>query len=402
MPATSPKISLKSFKGLNNVTDPMRLGVGWLTTANNVNITDTGAIAKRQGYAKVKTGNFSSVYSTQDMQRAYFVVGSDIKTYDGVTVSTLKSSDPMYWTEVNNQVYFNNGTDSGIIMPDNEVLVWRWDVPGKPSYMFDNEDIRLEILISSQSATVLPDGERSSVPKLGMEETSQTQGWQDGIYRAVLTTVLPDGRETGTGEFVEVSCPGGKKATFTGNGRLYYTERDGDVFQNDDGDDLRNAFLDPLPLGTDIVQYWQSRIYAAMYMPADDQTAIWFSEPLGFHLFNLNSNFVLVPGRVHMLAPHDSALLIGTNQRVYAYDGDKLAQIADYGVVPGQHWVLDDSRIIFWSKRGVCAALPFTNLSERQISVAPGIRAGGALVRDGGQKRYVVAIQQGDSPFNSY
>ena len=133
---------------------------------------------------------------------------------------------------------------------------------------------------------------------------------------------------------------------------------------------------------------------------------MWFSEALAFHLFNLNSGFFIVPGRVTMLAPTEDALLIGTTARIFAYS-EKLDLLAKYGVVPGQHWVEDEQvdgskRILFWTTRGVCSALPFTNLTEKNVSVAPGIRAGGTIVRQGGQKRYLVALQQGGSAFNSY
>ena len=52
--------------------------------------------------------------------------------------------------------------------------------------------------------------------------------------------------------------------------------------------------------------------------------------------------------------------------------------------------------------RGLCAALPFANLTERQVSVAPGLRAGGAIVRYAGQKRYIVALQSSGVAFNPY
>ena len=71
-------------------------------------------------------------------------------------------------------------------------------------------------------------------------------------------------------------------------------------------------------------------------------------------------------------------------------------------MVPGWHWAKDDERTLFWTTRGLCAALPFSNLTERQVSVAPGISAGGAVVRHGGQKRYLVALHRGGSVFNSH
>jgi hypothetical protein len=93
-------------------------------------------------------------------------------------------------------------------------------------------------------------------------------------------------------------------------------------------------------------------------------------------------------------------LIIGTDSAIQSLDGAGLTDLAPYGVVPGQHWSDDDGRILFWSARGLCAALPFANLTDKQVSVAPGVAAGGALVHQGGQKRYLVAIEQGGQAFN--
>ena len=118
--------AITSFKGLNNVTDPMRLGLGTLVQADNVNITDTGAIVKRDGYTLAQAGSFSAMYATIDYSRAYVVQGNDLKTIDGLTIATLTSTSPMFWCEVNTYVLFSNGTDAGIIQADNTVLPWRW------------------------------------------------------------------------------------------------------------------------------------------------------------------------------------------------------------------------------------------------------------------------------------
>jgi len=381
--------TIRQFKGLSNTSDPMRKGLGWLSVADNVNVTNTGALSKREGYTKVKTGNFSGVFTTFDFQRMYAVLDDQLIKFDGTVLATLASAAPMYWAEINDQVFFNNGTDSGIIRQDGSVIPWRWPVPTAPSV------------------------------------TAATGNLPAGTYQVRCTYVLDDGRETGTGEAAEIvltdeSClqisdiPR-ELAKYT---NVYIAPANSTVYQlyamtrasaltfnsspDDLGRDLLNAFFDPLPLGTDVIQIWKARAYAAQYMPSDGQTAVWFSEPLAFHLFNLNSNFILVPGKVQMLAAHNEALLIGTTTRVYAYDGQSLKQLAEYGVIPGQHWSRDDERILFWTERGLCAALPFQNLTEKQVSVAPGVRAGGCVVRYGGQKRFLVALQQGGQPFNSY
>lgn len=379
---------IQTFKGFNNVSDPMRLDMSWLAQADNVNITDTGALTKREGYTLNRAGGFKSAFGTFDHQRSYLATSTEIQTFDGLVITTLASTAPIHWTEVNNNVLFSNGIDAGIILPDNTVLPWRWDVPTPPNL----------------------------APVTGTLPA--------GLYRVLCTYSMADSRETGASDPVELELIDGQALQISNIPQLagyatnvYICPANSTVFSlyrttvqtaltwNFSPDELGRDFLndkcDPLPLGVECIQVWRGRVYVSLYMPTDDQTAIWFSDPLAGHLFNLAESFIIVPGHVHMLAPHDAALVIGTDARVYAYDGTKLDQLADYGVTPGQHWVADSERILFWSLRGLCAFAPFSNLTERQVSVAPGVRAGGCLVRTGGQKRYLSVLQQGGSPFNA-
>lgn len=387
LPAELPRIN--SFKGLNNVTDALRLGLGWLTQADNVNITDSGAIERRDGYSLHTAGVYIGAYSTVDFARMYVVVGGLLKDFVGNTLKTLASSAAMHWAEVNEQVFFNNGTDAGIIQPDNTLLDWRWSAPNTPTL------------------------------------AAVTGRLPAGLYRVLCTSTLADGRETGACDPAEITLTDGQALQISGltpGGNVYIAPADSTVFQyagypdgtafvwNNSPDDLGRDFLldglDPLPAGADVIQVWKGRLYAAVYMPAQAQTAIFFSQPLGFHLFNLAQDFFMVPGKVlmlaSMLAPDDTALIVGTDKAVHAYSPDGLLTLAPYGVIPGQNWSQDDKRILFWTARGLCAALPFTNLTERQISVAPGVSAGGVVMEKDGQKRYLVSIQQGGAAFNSH
>lgn len=382
---------IKTFKGLNNTSDSLALGLEWLVQADNVNITDKGKLKKREGYTLKQSGSFTGAYTTLDYQRMYLVDGGSLRTYDGTVLKTGISSAPMYWTEINDQVFFNNGTERGIILPDNTVIEWDWPVP------------------TAMAASV----GTGSLPA--------------GMYQACCTYTLPDGRMTGAGDVCELTLVEGQSLVLSNiphvagyKTNVFIAPANSDVFSlawggltastaqvwnaspDDLGFDLMTAVIDPLPRGADIVQEWMGRMYAAQYFPSEDYTAVWFSQPLGFHLFDLAKDLLMVPGHVLMLAPTDTALIVGTESRIYAYADNKLTQLAPYGVVPGQHWSKDDAATLFWSVRGVCSALPFTNLTEQSVSVAPGVRAGGCLVRAGGQKRYLSVLQQGGSPFNAH
>jgi hypothetical protein len=108
-----------------------------------------------------------------------------------------------------------------------------------------------------------------------------------------------------------------------------------------------------------------------------------------------------------MLAPTPTALLIGTDRAVHAYDGENLAEQASYGVVPGWCWARDDDEggesigVYIWTQRGLCKAMPFVNLTSGHLSVAPGTQAGAAVIAQGGQKRFVAVLHQGGTAFNS-
>ncbi len=382
-------MDIKQFRGLNNVSDPMRLDMTWLAQADNVNVTDTGGLAKRDGYTPVTAGAHVSIYSTLDFSRMYVSTGTEIRDFTGRVLYSLLSTAPLYWCEINEQVFFNNGADSGIILADGTVLGWSWPTPAAPA-------------VAPVTGTLPP-----------------------GTYQVRCTYLLPDGRETGTSEAAEITLAEDQALQISSIPQLpgcktnaYVAPANSEVYQlfatttaialafnstpDDLGRDLLNAFLDPLPFGADVIQTWRGRMYAASYMASENQSVVWFSEPLGYHLFNLNQNYIIVPGKVEMLAPHDAALVIGTDAKVYAYDGQKLDVLADYGVVAGQHWAKYDNSILFWSLRGLCAFAPFANLTEKQISVAPGLRAGGCIVRTGGQKRYIACLQVGGQAFNPY
>lgn len=188
-------MQIKSFNGLNNTTETLRAGVEWLATADNVNITDTGALVKREGYSESKAGTFTGGYSTIDYQRFYLVDGLVLKTFDGAAIGSVLVPDTMYWTELNDQVFFSNGIDAGIIMPDNEVLIWRWSAPNAPTV--------------NVTAGNLP----------------------AGTYRLLCTTTLADGRETGASDTVLVEIAEGQALQIVASGNVYIAPANSTVFQ---------------------------------------------------------------------------------------------------------------------------------------------------------------------------
>lgn len=385
--------TIKRFRGLNNVTDQLRLQPGWMQKADDIDITDTGAIVRRAGYSLAVAGAISGAYATRDFERCYIVDAGELKRMydDGATVSLVAGLDtaPVQWTEINDQVFFSNGVDSGIILKDDAVLPWAWPTAAAPR-------------LSAAGGTMA-----------------------SGTYRVACTYLLADGRETGSSEYTEIVLGESQSILISdipqvagARTQLYITAANSTVFSlaidgaagaetwNYDPDmlgmEMAGDGCDPLPVGCSYVTMWQGRAAAAQYIPESDVTAIWLSKPLAFHLFDLAKDFVLVPGEVTMLIGHDDGLVIGTQTKIMAYDGDSMKELADYGVVSGYSPARDPDtgNFMFWSKRGACTALPFSNVTQRQISVDCGLSAGAAIVSKNGAKRYVVALQKGGTNFN--
>ena len=389
MASTPTRVS--AFRGLNNVTDQVRLGLPWLTQADNINITSTGAVRRRAGREKVAAGAMSGAFSSADFTRLYVVsdnalcaAGPDLAL---VPIQVGISSLPMQWAQLNDHIYFTNGIESGVIDIDGTVIPWALPAPPAP-------------VVSAISG-----------------------GAPAGMYQVRLTHMWPDGREgcSSTESTVVLTQPGGVRVSGialgpTGTARVYIATTDSTLFQlageatsttfdwvsspDTLGAELTNAFMDAVPAGAEVIAAWRGRIYVSLYLPTEDQTAILYSEPLAAHLFNYARNFISVPGRVTALAPHEDALVIGTSRKVYAYTPDALKTLADYGVVPGMPWATDGNRLLIWTLRGLCQYPDFTNLTERRVSVAPGVHAGAALVEQDGQTRFVVALHAGGIAFN--
>lgn len=380
---------IDKFRGLNNMTDPLRLGLEWLQVADDINITDTGAIERRDGYELALAGDISGAYATDDRAHMYIVDAGTLKNVlpdlSTRTYMTGMARTPVHWAEINEQVFFTNGIDSGVVHTSG-VWDWDWTAPAQP-------DVRAS---------------SGALPK--------------GTYQVACTYYIDGGRETGASQAVEIYMDGAHGIVVENipyGANVYLAPADSTVFQlvaenvatgalvwnqspDELGVDLNTQHMSPLPKGCEYIAAWQGRMYASQYDPTSDMSVVWCSEPLGFHLFDLQKNFFMLPGRVTMLAPHDDALVVGTDKAVYAYTSEVLQQVADYGVVPGWGWARDedDVNIFFWSTRGLCKALPFSNVTLRQISVDCGLSAAAAIVSKNGAKRFVVALQKGGINFN--
>lgn len=399
MQASSTK-NIQRFRGLNTVADPMR-GTApgtknhesweWQSIADNVDCTDSEGIQLREGYTAFVTGSgVTGSYSTFDYSRLYIIESGTLKrvNHDGTTLTlqTALSGDA-FWSEVNDVVYLSCGTSKLEIHADGRVSKWGVPTPAQPS-------------VSAANGSLF-----AGVVQVALTYSDE-YGREGGASNSVIAIVVENGGVTVsnipqlTGYTVNLYCtePGG--AVFYRCAGLT-SQTSFTVTHPPTGSELTTQFLDEVPADAKYVALFGASLYAAEYIPEIDQTVIWISEGLGYHLFNLNSNYFIIPGEVTQMYGAEVELAITTQNRAFVYSEDKLRQVAEYGAVPGQHAELGaDGKIYFWTKRGLCRVSPFENLTESRVSVAPGFYAGGGIIERGGVKKYVAIIHSGGTAFN--
>lgn len=394
-PSNPLRIQVKRFLGFNNVEDPLNLGLKWFVQADNIVITENDKIERVRGFAPRTTNtSINGSYATKDQKRFYVIDGGELRAmhpdlYNGTptwdVLATGLEPRRFAFEEVNGVVYATNGVNFLVI--DNEG-VRPWGIPSPPS------------------------------PALGLASGNLAPG----IYQMVATYVDARGLESSNSDPVSIELDGAHGLTIASipqhayyNTNIYLTTANGTIFFlihesapaaiNWNGGELGPEipfWMTDVPRGTRPAHF-KGAMYVAEWFPELDKSVIWKSLDLAYHHFDWAAEGLGVPGRVLMLraTPQDDALLCGTERGIFSYGIDgRITPLADYGVIPGEHVTVVHHQLYFWTERGLCRAHPFLNLSERRMSVAPGLHAAGQLIEQRGMRRYVVALHRGGTPFN--
>ena len=396
----APKI--REFAGLVNTVSEKDVGLRALTIADNILISDSKKIRTRPGKTLYRAGAMRTAYV---LGGALYVVdgGALQRVLDAATVVPLTSGltgTDYCWDEVNGEAYFVNGVDAGIIR--------------RGVYL----PLRLPAPVLA-SVTVSSAGTAPAVPfNFGAKYTS-------ALWRFCATYETADGRESPPSEIYELAAPPnthGFRATVAPLGvrtNVYVTEPDGTVFRlaatsavgvpditvlpSSANREFTQYNTFALPDEVDQIAYWNARMWVAQYFASEDQSVVWKSRPFAYHLYDMGSDYMVLPGRVALLLWNNQGLLIGTTQAIYQHTDDgKLDMLVNYGVLPGVAGDLDaESMAYFWTTRGFCRAMPFENLTEKQVGMPPGLRANTRLLYLDGMQQLVTVTQGGGTPFNA-
>jgi len=383
--SNEPTVNIDKFLGLYNREQSRRLPIGALTTAENVDIDDTGGIIRRQGYVKsLDLTSVTSAFSTQDERRLFVISDGDlVLVHPDQSTSLLYSgigSDYIYWVEIADFIVLSTGH---IINKDNQVTLWRIPTPLEPAVRLVSGDLPPG---QYQVATVFKDsagreGGASPVRVIDLNDNGGLQIEPDTVSGYTSLVFVTD--TNGTELYYAATTTGPVTIRETVNLTV----------------PIEAAQLGgyPAPVDASIVAYYDSRLWAAA---PGDVSYIWFSEPFWWNLFALQNNFIAIPGRVQMLVGHKDGLIIGTDDEIYVYN-DSLVRVAEYGVPPGRPYSVDDMGVVFiWTKQGVCSALPFQNLTEQKLSLAAEDLCYTEVVEQNGFRKFVVLAGDGGTADN--
>ena len=162
---------------------------------------------------------------------------------------------------------------------------------------------------------------------------------------------------------------------------------------------VTEAISYPPPRG-ELLTAWRSRLVVGVWEPARNRSVLYFSRPEFPHEFRLEQDFVLLAGRIALLAECAAGLVVGTEQAIFLYaEGQPLQKVADYGARRGGLVRDDRDTPYFWTERGLCKCFPFENLTDAAVAVAGRTQvAAGVLQHQGSQ--YAIVVQTGDAVGN--
>lgn len=350
-------MKIDAFAGIQNTVGVRDIADNSLQDAVNVDIDNAGALIQRKGYVLSKSVTIDAAHVT-GLGETFLVTGGKLCRVDeGLNLHTLCDSTASEFSDSSQFLFTNDGFQ-----------------------------IHRETAVNLKTVTAMQP-----------EALISSGSWPIGQYSILVTYTNADGLEGGASNIVtvELITPGEiliNYPEFQGHeANVYMTEADDDVFIHQ----VTGAKLMPVQLGANgfpeeanLIEYHESQMYITQDL--GDNTVVLFSKPLHFHLFDLEKDYFVVPGKILRMRSAGSALIIGTESEVFAYQDGVLEALAGYGVVPGRSMILrPDGRLMIHTVQGLCSAMPFEAITQDKVSLPMGSVCSAALMDQGGIQRYI-------------
>lgn len=388
------------FVGVVNARSRKDVGWGGLVNCTNLFVTDSKKVQRVPGYEEVLAG---SVYGVWGGASGMYVAKDDgILFSSGNSVASLQevvtglTGRSFVWDEVNTEVFYVNGVDAGMLRGPQHL----------PLRVVTPSIISVELVaVGTGPTTANHIGDRYDAATWRFVATYTDQFGRESAPSPVVSVIASP-----LARIFRITVPPAYEFT-----NIYTTNADGTDFRRvittrDSAVSItpaqRHEVLTTLgsyamPAGIDNILWYDGRLYGAHYMSTADQTTLWCSDPFAYHLWRPAGEGIQLPGRVALLQRATKGIVIGTTKWVFHYDGEKLETLAEYGVVPGQAGdATAEGEVYFWTTRGFCKAMPFENITEKQLSVAPGTVAYSKMLYLNGMMQFVTLTDGGGQAFN--
>jgi hypothetical protein len=399
--------------GINNRSregDPVRIAEGsdglpasvYLRDALNVDISNTGVVARRKGYTRIKDGFAHSVWGSPNLSWGLVVVDGWLsrlfETGEVVPVQQVHPYAPVSYTSVNDRVVWCNGRQAGFV------------------------------LVTKHAPLGLPEPTQPTVSRI-------SGNLRAGTYNIKTTYLNADKEEFGASEptSIHLDTQGGIRVDTGGPNfgatyvATYVSLPDSEVYfqvnvQSADsaigitqsdigrGATLRTDNLQLLPTGH-LVSMYNGRLYMAYV------DTIVFSEPLRFSLYRPSQGLYMFPSKVTMMEATVDGLYVGGDFGVvflkFSDPYDVTQKIVDTSApVDGACTVVSgadigeavDTAVVWWSKSGeLIAGLPSGNIKflTRDRLAVPEFKAGSIMLREEDGIRSLVTSLRKGSDVNS-
>ena len=303
MTSRQKTIRFDDFKGLKLKEDPYGLKKGDLVKAENIDITDAGKVRRRGGFTFEREVANRKIWGGNGLLLS--VEGSNLISLNAsLTPTTIRSdlhpTEVLDFCEVGTDIYYSglfvNGKFTDGVHTD-----WEVEAPsGMPVF------------------------------------TAGLGGLYEGCYHFAMTYEHSDGRESGCGKSVKTSVTAGQSISLSSIPqpsdadiayiRLYLSEANSETLRlyakiavgttslnmtsRRRGDELTTQYLRPPPKGQ-YIGFCASRMLVAA------GSALFFSRPFSYHLFDLTTDYISLSADINMVATTANGAFLSAGKTYY-------------------------------------------------------------------------------------
>lgn len=351
-------------KGMDTLHPTMSMPDGTARRLQNVDVLDDGRVRRRAGTTSVFNAPTHSLFGYNRVGYAVVTNNLVLLQEDG-SYSTIRANvgpNPVWYLGLNGQVYWSNGTNTGVSDVSGGDHIWGIPHAQPP--------------VCTASAV---------------------GGLYAGGYQVCITFLLATGEEGGWADSTLVNVAAGGGITVTGlpnavphaditHFRVYVTAansttqfRYGDypigtasvsIVSTASQGEVDNSYkLYPFPACTNLTHY-RGRVYGVT------GNVLWYSEPLRYRLCDITKNFIVFDSDITMVADVNDGLYISDSKNTWVLSGNDPSSFERNLVFPYpalQGSPVRDARnaTVYWfSTRGWCFGGPekqAKNLTEDRL-----------------------------------